>query len=67
MSPTRDAGVGEYAGEGRPCELRTLVRIEDFRPAVLRQGVVQRLDAECRFHRAGVSTAPQWRRQQFHA
>src|SRR4051812_42130481 len=47
----RNAVVGEYAGEGRAGELRALVGIEDVRPAVTRQGILQRLDAERRFHR----------------
>src|SRR6195256_2365888 len=45
-----NAVVGEHAGEGRPRELRTLVGIGDFRLAMLRQGILQRLDAECCFH-----------------
>jgi hypothetical protein len=40
-----DGVVGEHASEGCPGELRTLVGIEDFRLAVLHEGVLQRLDA----------------------
>src|SRR5258708_35842193 len=47
----RDGVVGEHAGERCAGELRTLVCVEDFWLAVLLQGVVQRLDAECCFHR----------------
>jgi hypothetical protein len=39
------------AGEGQARELRTLVRIEDLRFAVTSQRILQRLDAERRFHR----------------
>src|SRR5208283_1412668 len=46
----RNAVVGEYAGECRAGELRALVGIEDVRLAVPSQGILQRLDAECRLH-----------------
>src|SRR5206468_5483138 len=46
-----DAVAGERAGEGRAGELRALIRVEDFRPAVTRQSVLQCLDAERRLHR----------------
>src|SRR5512144_3074961 len=46
----RNAVVGEHGREGRACELRTLVGIEDVGLAVTRQGILQRLDAERRFH-----------------
>src|SRR5262249_48662853 len=46
-----DAVVGEHAGEGRTGELRALIRVEDLRLAVLRQRLLQCLDAERRFHR----------------
>src|ERR1700687_4446399 len=41
-----DAVAGEYAGKGRTGELRALVGVEDFRPAVTRESIFQRLDAE---------------------
>src|SRR6202163_2976798 len=41
-----DAVAGEHGGEGRTGELRALVGVEDLRPAVTRQGVLQGLDAE---------------------
>src|SRR5712691_8617001 len=47
----RNVVVGERTGEGRAGELRTLVCIEDVRLAVTSQSILQRLDAECRFHR----------------
>ena len=47
----RNAVVGEHAGEGRARELRALVRVEDVRLAVTGQSILQRLDAERRFHR----------------
>src|SRR5271169_459577 len=47
----RDTVVGEHAGESRAGELRALVGVEDVRFAVTGQGVLQRFDAECRFHR----------------
>src|SRR5450756_2292363 len=43
--------VGKHTGEGRARELRTLIRVEDLRLAVTSQSILQRLDAECRFHR----------------
>src|SRR4051812_10183601 len=47
----RNAAVGQHASEGRAGELRALVRIEDLRLAVMGHRILQRLDAECRFHR----------------
>jgi hypothetical protein len=44
----RNVVVGEHTGEGRPRELRPLVRNEDLQLAMLRQGILQGLDAECR-------------------
>lgn len=35
---------------GVACELRALIAIEDFRPAVLAQGVFQAIDAERGIH-----------------
>jgi MFS family permease len=46
-----DAVVGKQAGEGRAGELRALVGVEYFRPAVASQGIFQSLDAEGRLHR----------------
>src|SRR5829696_8061649 len=46
-----DVVVGENAGEGRTSELRALVGVEDVRPAVTRESILQRLDAEGRLHR----------------
>src|SRR6195256_3071796 len=46
-----DAVVGEDAGEGRTGELRALVGVKDSRPAVTRESILQRLDAEGRLHR----------------
>src|SRR5882672_1847515 len=46
-----DAVFGEDAGKGRTGELRALVGVEDFRPAVTRESIFQRLDAEGRLHR----------------
>src|SRR3984893_19019445 len=46
-----DAMAGEYAGECRAGELRPLIGIEDVRPAVTGQSILQRLDAERRLHR----------------
>src|SRR4051812_3043232 len=43
-----DAVVGEDAGKGRTGELRALVGVEDVRPAVTRESILQRLDAEGR-------------------
>src|SRR5882724_2779921 len=48
-----DAVFGEDAGKGRTGELRALVGVEDFRPAVTRESIFQRLDAEGRLHRDG--------------
>src|SRR5674476_1549881 len=45
-----NAVVGEHASEGRARELRTLIGIEDVRLAMMSQGILQRLDAERRFH-----------------
>src|SRR6202167_2982821 len=47
----RDAVVGQHAGEGRARELRALVGVEDLGLAVASKRVLQRLDAERRFHR----------------
>ena len=47
----RDAIFDQQAGERSASELRTLVGVEDLRLAVLRQRLLQRLDAECRLHR----------------
>src|ERR1700686_4231250 len=41
-----DGVAGEHAGECRAGELRALVGVENFRPAVTGQGILQRLDAE---------------------
>ena len=41
----------QYAGEGQRRELAALIRIENLRLAVARQGFLQRLDAEAGFHR----------------
>jgi hypothetical protein len=46
-----DGVAGENAGECRASELRALVGVEDFRPAVTSQSILQGLDAESRFHR----------------
>src|SRR3954447_3700669 len=46
-----DAVVGEDAGEGRTGELRALVGVEDVGPAVTRESILQRLDAECGLYR----------------
>src|ERR1700730_3859351 len=46
-----DAVVGEDTGKGRTGELRALVGVEDVRPAVTRESIFQRLDAEGRLHR----------------
>src|SRR5216683_773881 len=46
-----DAVVGEDTGKGRSGELRALVGVEDVRPAVTRESIFQRLDAEGRLHR----------------
>src|ERR1700730_654662 len=46
-----DGVAGEHAGECRAGELRALVGVEDFRPAVTSQGILQGLDAEGSFHR----------------
>src|SRR5271169_2543722 len=47
----RNAVAGERAGERRTGELRALVGVEDVRLAVTGQSILQRFDAECRFHR----------------
>ena len=49
----RDAILDQHAGERHARELRALVCIEDLWLAVLRQSFLQRLNAECRFHRDG--------------
>src|ERR1017187_4067828 len=41
-----DGVAGEHAGEGCAGELRALVGVEDFRPAVTSQSILQGLDAE---------------------
>ncbi len=46
-----DAVTGEHAGERRAGELRALVGVEDVRLAVASESILQRLDAECGFHR----------------
>src|SRR5438445_4678029 len=46
-----DAVVGENAGKGRTGKLRALVGVEDFRPAMTRESILQCLDAEGCFHR----------------
>src|SRR3981189_1657757 len=46
-----NAVAGEDAGKGRTGELRALVGVEDVRPAVTRESIFQRLDAEGRLHR----------------
>src|SRR5260370_12061204 len=46
-----DAVVGENAGKGRTGKLRALVGVEDFRPAMTRESILQCLDAEGRLHR----------------
>src|SRR3954462_2877602 len=46
-----DAVVGTNAGEGRTSELRALIGVEDVRPAVTRESILQRLDAERPLHR----------------
>ena len=40
--------AGKQTGERRALELRTLVGVEDFRPAVTSESILQRLDAEPR-------------------
>src|SRR5438874_1086351 len=47
----RNAVVDEHAGERRAGELRTLIRVKDFRLAVMSECVLQRLDTERRLHR----------------
>src|SRR5271169_6361034 len=47
----RNAVVREHTGESRARELRALIRVGDLRLAVTSQSILQRLDAECRFHR----------------
>src|ERR1700736_1178532 len=46
-----DAVAGKQTGERRARELRPLIGIEDVRPAVTGQSILQRLDAERRLHR----------------
>src|SRR5438034_206221 len=43
-----DVVVDQHAGEGLARELRALIRVEDLRPAVLRERLLQHLDAELR-------------------
>jgi hypothetical protein len=38
--------LGKHAREGLARELRALIRVEDLRPAVARQGFLQRFDAK---------------------
>src|SRR4029077_39705 len=45
-----NAAVGEHAGERSAGELRALVGVEDVWLAVTGQSILQRFDAECRFH-----------------
>src|SRR5712672_94912 len=45
-----DAVVGENAGKGRTGKLRALVGVEDFRPAMTNESILQCLDAEGCFH-----------------
>src|SRR5229473_3506460 len=40
----RNAVAGEHAGEGRARELAALIRVEDFRLAVMSHSILQRLD-----------------------
>src|ERR1700692_2891200 len=46
-----DAMAGKQTSERRARELRTLVGVEDFRPAMTSESILQRLDAEGRLHR----------------
>src|SRR5712672_848024 len=46
-----DAVVGENAGKGRTGKLRALVGVDDFRPAMTRESILQCLNAEGRLHR----------------
>src|SRR6266498_1470890 len=46
-----DGVFDQHAGEGRPRELATLIRVEDLRLAVASESVFERLDAERRLHR----------------
>src|SRR5258705_670095 len=46
-----DAVAGKQTGERRARELRTLVGVEDFWPAMTSESILQRLDAEGRLHR----------------
>src|SRR5271155_2225465 len=46
-----DAVAGQHTGECRAGELCALVGVEDFRPTMASQGILQGLDAEGRFHR----------------
>src|SRR5467141_238910 len=43
-----DVMAGKQTGERRARELRTLVGVEDFRPAMTSESILQRLDAEGR-------------------
>ena len=43
----------EHAGESRTRELRTLIGVEDLRPPMPGQSILQRLDAERGLHRDG--------------
>src|SRR5271165_2868710 len=45
-----DAVFEQHAGELGAGELAALIRVEDFRPAMLRQSLLQRLDAELGLH-----------------
>src|SRR5713101_9283120 len=46
-----DAVAGKQTGERRARELRALVGVEDFRPAMTSERILQGLDAESRLHR----------------
>ena len=46
-----DAVAGKQTGERHARELRTLVGVEDFRPAMTSESILQCLDAEGRLHR----------------
>ncbi len=46
----RNAVLDQHAGERLAGELRALIRVENPRPAVFRQGLLQRLDAKIRLH-----------------
>ena len=49
----RDVILDEHAGEGRARKLAALIGVEDLRPSVPGQSVLQRLDAERGLHRDG--------------